>query len=50
MPAYEGQLLKAVKRGDQVNANRRAAAFLNSSVNAAFRLKFLLKIGAANRS
>ena len=30
MPAYEGQIAKALKRGDQVSVNHRTAAFLES--------------------
>ena len=38
MPAYEGQLLKAVKRGDRVSVNHRSAAFLEAYFDHIFAL------------
>lgn len=38
MPAYDGQLLKAVKRGDLVSINHRTAAFLEAYFDYLFAL------------
>ena len=38
MPAYEGQILKAGKRGDVVSLNHRTAAFLESYFDILFAL------------
>lgn len=38
MPAYEGQIKKAVKRGDLVSVNHRTAAFLESYFDLLFAL------------
>lgn len=38
MPAYEGQIAKALKRGDQVSVNHRTAAFLESYFDFLFAL------------
>ncbi len=38
MPAYEGQILKAMHRGDQVSVNHRISAFLESYFDLIFAL------------
>lgn len=38
LPAYDGQILKAVKRGDSVSINHRTAAFLESYFDILFAL------------